>query len=156
MGILKQYEELASLHWVTPLFPPNVMLEIIEACQKADLRIYGFDGFKLWENDGIQPFMEHSVDYSNIEDKQEIFRMSREFIVEKADLGLLFEIVVDGDDEPEVLARRAAKQYPQIVLQEEEARRSGDLKEAERLGKKRRFLASFMEKAPQYRDMLKD
>ena len=146
MSILEQYEDLAFLSGVTPLFPPDVMLEIIEACQNANLRIYGFDGFKIWENGGVQPFIEHSVDYSNIEDKQEIFRMSKDFILKKANLGLMFEIVVDGDNDPEVLARRAAKQYPQIILQEEEARRSGDIRKSDQLGRTRRYLALLMEK----------
>lgn len=72
------------------------MPDIIDACRQADLRIYGFDGLKL-RGISIQPFIEHSVDYSNIEDKQEFFRLSRDFILQKANLGLMFETVVEGD-----------------------------------------------------------
>lgn len=145
MSVLAQYEKFASWSGIIPLFSPSIMLEIIEVCQITNLRIYGFDGFKLWENGGVQPFMEHSVDFSNIEDKQEIFRRSKKFIKEKANLGLMFEIVVDEDDDPAVLACRAAKQYPQIVVQEEEARRSGDFQKADQLGRTQRYLAFLME-----------
>lgn len=82
MNVLKKYEEFAVFRGKIALFPLDVMPDIIEDCRKADLRIYGFDGFKLWDT-YIQPFMEHSVDYSNIEDKQEIFRLSRDFILQR-------------------------------------------------------------------------
>lgn len=82
MNVLKKYEEFAVFRGKIALFPLDVMPDIIDACRQADLRIYGFDGFKL-RGISIQPFIEHSVDYSNIEDKQELFRLSRDFILQR-------------------------------------------------------------------------
>jgi hypothetical protein len=49
--------------WV--VFSREVAIEFVEACRKESIEIFGIDGFLLHPNNGIQPFMEYSIDFSS-------------------------------------------------------------------------------------------
>ena len=97
MNILKKYKDSAYKRGNILLFEIDQMLEIIEDCRKETLSIYGFDGFKIGA-DTIQPFSEHSVDFSTIADDPKVYDLSRNFVLSKKSTGLLFEIVLDDDE----------------------------------------------------------
>jgi len=66
-------------------------LQIIEDCKSKRIRVLGIDGFKVTPT-STQPFMEHSVDYS---DKKEAWDDAIAFVKFKSDLGLMFEVVCE-------------------------------------------------------------
>ena len=97
MNILKKYKDFACKRGNILLFEIDQMLEIIEDCRKESLRIYGFDGFKIGA-DTIQPFSEHSIDFSTLAADPNVYDLSRNFILSKKSTGLMFEIVLDDDE----------------------------------------------------------
>lgn len=93
MDIINKFEGAAIKHSNMLLFTSVQVLEIIEVCKKMGTRIYGIDGFRL-NNGWIQPFIEHSVDFSYIQDKYAVYDLAKVFIEERLNLELVFEIVL--------------------------------------------------------------
>ncbi|MCP5467925.1 MAG: hypothetical protein H7A32_01485 [Deltaproteobacteria bacterium] len=69
-------------------------IELIEACNKEKVQILGIDGFFLREK-GIQPSLEHSVDFSELE-LEEAYQRSLEFLNQQPE-ELFFEVVCSED-----------------------------------------------------------
>ena len=101
MNFLHRFEDSAIKRFNMHLFKAEQMMEIVDACEAAGLRIYGFDGFRLL-GESIQPLMEYSPDYSDVKDIEKIYMMARLFLREAANLELLLEIVV-GETENELI-----------------------------------------------------
>lgn len=75
------------------LFYPKDAIEVIKYCKKLKRKIYGIDAFDL-SGKGIQPFMEHSIDYSsNLYD--DTWTQAISHVEKLADKGLVFEIVYE-------------------------------------------------------------
>ena len=65
--IRKKFEEVAIKHNKMRLYHYTDALKLIDECEKQKVKILGFDSFKLFPDNKIQPFMEFSPDYSNME-----------------------------------------------------------------------------------------
>jgi len=91
--IIDQYFNKASMSGKVPFFEPEIAIQIIRECKKENIRILGLDAVRMI-NSMTQPFMEHSVDYS---DKKEAWDDAIAYIQSRTDLGLLFEVVC-GDE----------------------------------------------------------
>ena len=94
MEYIEKFEKTAIKRHNLFLFTPENALEVIEDCEQTGTVIYGVDGFVLYDDGRIQPFMEHSVDYSGVQDKNTVYQLAKMFVDEKKNLGLFFEIVV--------------------------------------------------------------
>lgn len=72
-------------------------VNVIKKCHQLNKKIYAIDALKVWDT-YIQPFMEQSVDYTEITDdpKCNVWEMAIEFINSKKDMGFVYEIVYDG------------------------------------------------------------
>lgn len=68
-------------------------VDIINKCQKKQIKVLGFDAFKLSAK-GIQPFMEFSRDYSSIE-KYIAWNKAREDLKHFSGTDLVFEIIYE-------------------------------------------------------------
>lgn len=80
------------------LFEPEIAISFIRQCKAKNIVILGIDGFQCCE-EKIQPFLEHSVDYSELSRQSyaAIYKIAEDFINEKKNKGLVFEIVVDDN-----------------------------------------------------------
>ncbi len=67
-------------------------LELLALCQKTNTEILGVDAFKLSDGDLIQPFSEHSFDFSS---DSYNYTWIIDFVSSKKDLGLVFEVVMN-------------------------------------------------------------
>lgn len=93
MDIIKKFEGVAIKHANMLLFTSLQALEIIEECKKTGTRIYGIDGFKI-NNSWIQPFGEHSVDFSCVQNEYAVYDLAKAFVENRTSLDLVFEIVL--------------------------------------------------------------
>ncbi len=66
----------------------------IATLKSSQIRIYGIDAAILTKNT-TQPFLEHSIDFGKSEENWD---QATAFIISKANLGLMFEIVSDEAD----------------------------------------------------------
>ncbi len=96
MEYIEKFEKIAIKRFNLFLFTMQHALEVVNDCEKTGTRIYGIDGFKLHDDGRIQPFMEHSVDYSYAQDEYAVYDLAKAFLEQKKNLGLVFEIVVEG------------------------------------------------------------
>ncbi|MCP5467921.1 MAG: hypothetical protein H7A32_01465 [Deltaproteobacteria bacterium] len=76
------------------LFTKEVSLEFIKECHHEKTQILGIDGFFLRDK-GIQPSLEHSVDFSELE-LEEAYQRSLEFLNQQPE-ELFFEVVCSED-----------------------------------------------------------
>lgn len=67
-------------------------IELVNLCQQYNLPVLGIDSFIITDTK-TQPFMEHSIDYSNILESQNSFDLARAFLESKKAYGFVFEIV---------------------------------------------------------------
>ena len=83
-------QRYAIHHFGIDLLHLSDAIELIDLCQAADIPVLGIDAFRLCD-DCIQPFLEHSADFSHANvSYQEI----REFLASKRQHNLIFEIVI--------------------------------------------------------------
>ena len=77
------------------IYKPEDAIELIKLLEKQKVEIMGMDGFKIYEDNRIQPFMEYSNAYSNNEGNWE---ESIEFVTEvsEKDKEIIFELVYVG------------------------------------------------------------
>jgi len=71
-------------------FPAEIAILIIKDCKENNLRVLGIDAVKITDT-YTQPFMDHSVDYSDMPD---IWDEAIEFIESRKHLDLWFEVVI--------------------------------------------------------------
>ena len=90
MDVISKFIDKAKISGITPFFPPNVALLVIEECKVNKIPIYGIDAVKI-TGTYTEPSMEHSVDYSSVEN---IWGDAIQFIKSKEHLNLHFEIVI--------------------------------------------------------------
>lgn len=83
------------------LLPPAAALEFIRVCRSSGVKILGFDGFQLLQNDSIQPMMENSIDLS---DQRHVnmteaakYGLAEEFLGARSHLDIVFEMVTEPD-----------------------------------------------------------
>ena len=82
--------------WV--VFPMDIAIEFVEACQCESIEILGIDGFFLHPNNRIQQFQEYSIDYTSKSYlKKDNFNCWNEAInfLKKQSNEFYFEIVCD-------------------------------------------------------------
>ncbi|MDR0840562.1 MAG: hypothetical protein LBN26_04150 [Christensenellaceae bacterium] len=78
------------------MYHPQDAVDVIKFCKNIDKKIYGLDAFKLIGNDGIQPFLEFSTDYSYDGEPDKIYQKAIDHIQRLSDKGLYFEVVYEG------------------------------------------------------------
>lgn len=76
------------------MFDSKDAFEIINKCKINNVKILGIDSFKLTEQT-TQPVLEHSVDFSILEEKFDCWLEAEKFIKERINKGFFFEIVYD-------------------------------------------------------------
>lgn len=76
------------------LYKKDDALVVIERCKQQNVWILGIDSF-LISGDYIQPFLEYSSDYSNLDKKNDVWKVASQFIADmiKKNNELVFEIV---------------------------------------------------------------
>ncbi len=83
------------------LFPPNAALEFIQLCDERDIKLLGFDGFRMLPNDKVQPCLEHSLDLSDRWhthlSSEERISAAKEFVQQRTGTDIVFEMVTDPD-----------------------------------------------------------
>ncbi len=77
------------------LFTKETSLEFIKECYREKMKILGVDGFYKIDAKTIQPSLEHSVDFSELE-IEEAYQHSVEFLNQQPE-DLFFEIVCSED-----------------------------------------------------------
>ena len=76
----------------THLYTYPDALKLVENCEHNGFPILGIDSFKVLDAK-TQPYMEHSVDWSNVVKNENTFELARAFLKEKRKYGFVFEIV---------------------------------------------------------------
>ena len=76
------------------LKPADALAEIRESRDRR-VGVLGIDGFYLTD-EGTQPAMEHSIDLSGVKNDQERWALAEQFLAERLDARLYFEVVLDG------------------------------------------------------------
>lgn len=79
------------------LFLPEIAIAFINESEKNKIKILGVDGFYLTP-ETIQPSIEHSIDLSSYFEKKDqrmVYKIARDFILERANQTLYFEVVTD-------------------------------------------------------------
>lgn len=64
-------------------------MSLVEICHQNNIKVLGIDSFLITETK-TQPFLEHSIDFSGIE---ETYEAAKDFLEKKRDFGFVFEIV---------------------------------------------------------------
>jgi hypothetical protein len=68
-------------------------IDLIEAAHEQRKPILGIDAFTVTDT-ATQPFMEHSVDYSDQLDSLDTWSAAREHIEQRSGSGFVFEVVI--------------------------------------------------------------
>jgi hypothetical protein len=92
-----EFNDKVLLRWGLRLFRPADAIALIRRCRDAEVRVLGIDAF-LDLPDGVQPLMEHSIDFSserNIELLENSWRHAERFVRERETTPFLFEVVLD-------------------------------------------------------------
>ena len=89
-NVIAKFINHAKMSAKTPFFPPNIAILVINECKERGIPIYGIDAAKITDT-YTQPFMEHSIDYSEMEN---VWDDAIQFIKSKKHLEMYFEIVV--------------------------------------------------------------
>ena len=81
------------------LLPAPIALDFIDLCQKENVTLLGFDGFRIVTEERIQPYLEHSLDLSSTTlhhlSQSRKLELAQQFIAARlTEEGLLFEMVV--------------------------------------------------------------
>ncbi len=74
------------------LIPCPEIRNLLNRLLDENVRILGLDGFKLYPDNKIQPFMEFSTDYSNTLPSMEVLD---EFLCEASEAVTHFEVVIE-------------------------------------------------------------
>jgi len=86
----------AIIHKGIYLFSDDDAKAVIGRCEENGRKILGVDAFKFQEGGKIQPFSEHSVDYSDAkENNGGCWIEAKDFIASKLGFGLYFEIIYE-------------------------------------------------------------
>jgi hypothetical protein len=62
--IEKEFWEKGIFRGTLIVFPKDIDIELIKACKRESVEILGIDGFLLHPDNGIQPFLEYSIDFT--------------------------------------------------------------------------------------------
>jgi len=68
-------------------------IRFVRICRDENVPILGIDGFRLFDGKRIQPFQEHSSDYSD--QPEESHDLAEAFLLERMDKDLWFEMYPD-------------------------------------------------------------
>lgn len=93
----RKFIDKAEVRGNLVLFLPKTALAFINESEKNRIRILGIDGFYLTQKT-IQPSMEHTIDLSAYVEKKNqkvVYKIARDFILERINEGLHFEVVTD-------------------------------------------------------------
>ena len=79
------------------LYTKDNAIKAIDILQQNRIQIYGIDSFIIKE-ETIQPFMEYSPDYSNIESNRNIYTLAKEDLIKAFNYNsnFVFELVYEG------------------------------------------------------------
>lgn len=104
--IINKFIDYAKLSAKAPFSPPDIAMLAIDECKKNSIPIYGIDAVKITDT-SIQPFMEHSIDYTACPYPDRYFDNvwdeAIQFIKSKEHLGLHFEIVIPEKQRDDML-----------------------------------------------------
>ena len=93
--IIEQFRSRSLRPYGVIVLTADDAVEMVIQAQAAGLAVLGVDSFRIHNDGGIQPFSEHSIDYS---DKglsaDSSCKQAIAFIRDKAVLGFLFEVVL--------------------------------------------------------------
>ena len=96
MDIKEKFKKVSIKHNKIILYHSKDAIKVIEECRCQNRNIYGIDAFKLYENNTkIQPFMEHSIDFSVNGVIGGYWDEAIDFINRQTDEELVFEIVYE-------------------------------------------------------------
>lgn len=90
--IIESFRQFAQQRGGLLFFPPAKALEVVDALEKAKVKIWGLDAFKLTSLE-TQPISEHSLDFSGT--TGEVWEQTKNFLNEKKNTGLFFEVIAD-------------------------------------------------------------
>ncbi len=96
IDIEKQFHNKGILRGGILLLKAPDALEFVMRCRDNSIKILGIDAFII-ANDKTQPLLEHSIDFSAFlgGSKISVFNEASEFLNERMNSDLYFEIVVD-------------------------------------------------------------
>lgn len=93
----REFSDRVLLRGGVRLFRPADAIDLIERCRQVGVRVLGIDAF-LDRPDGIQPSMEHSIDFSSehhAELLKDSWQHAERFVREREATPFLFEVVMD-------------------------------------------------------------
>lgn len=93
-SIQKEFRDRAIVKAGTYLFGPQDAIEVVKKCSQIERKILGIDAFVVTDNT-VQPFMEHSIDYSVGGLQGGNWNEAEQFILERAEMGFVFEVVYE-------------------------------------------------------------
>ena len=97
MNILeKEFKDKVIIKAGILLFSADDAITLIGRCQQLGLKILGIDAFKVTANT-TQPILKHSIDYSKLNSKikEDNWSIAKNFLKERKNLGLVFEIIYE-------------------------------------------------------------
>ncbi|MBB6214117.1 hypothetical protein HNQ80_000186 [Anaerosolibacter carboniphilus] len=92
--IENEYSSKATIRGNTYLFVAEDAIDVIKRCHELDRRILGIDSFIITEH-ATKSILEHCLDCSLQKNKDGCWTIAENFIRERMDLGMVFEIVYD-------------------------------------------------------------
>ena len=91
MSLFAEFEARGIVRGGTLMLGSSDAIALVDRAEALEIEVLGIDAF--WVTDETtRPDMEHSTDFHLVERS---WRSAREFVVERADLGLMFEVVVN-------------------------------------------------------------
>jgi hypothetical protein len=96
--ILREFLDEAIIRYNLVLFKSEIAKKVILSCKKNKKMIFGIDVFLIKE-EFIEPFGDHSIDFSNIVTKEQSWARAIDFIETKHIINneFLYEVVYETD-----------------------------------------------------------
>jgi hypothetical protein len=90
-----EFRQLSMVTGRTLILRPADAVAFVRRCHEKRIKVLGVDGFHLFE-DTIQPDMGESIDLSQPWHRgQDCWKLAEEFLNQRLESGLYFEIVAD-------------------------------------------------------------
>lgn len=87
-----EFSNVAITHLDIIMYRPKDALYVIDRCKTLNKKILGIDAF-IVDGEKIQPFLEHSVDFTTTDSENGFWKEAKEFINEYINEEFVFEIV---------------------------------------------------------------